>query len=98
MSLLVSEPVIDSRDSKILAAEEVDELKKVCIPTLSSLTFVDFVEGTTSSYFKTRSYAEKLSSGATIQDAALSLSKVNMSHKKSFQTDTGARRCCELQG
>ena len=82
MSLLASEPVVDSQDSKILAAEEVNKLKKVCIPTLSSLTFIDFVKGTTSSYFKTRIYVEKLISGTTIQDAALSLSKVNVSHKK----------------
>ena len=98
MSLLASEPVVDSQDSKILAAEEVNKLKKVCIPTLSSLTFIDFVKGTSSSYFKTRSYVEKLSSGTTIQDAALSLSKVNVSHKKCLQTDTGARRRCKLQG
>ena len=82
MSLLASEPVVDSQDSKILAAEEVNKLKKVCIPTLSSLTFIDFVKGTTSSYFKTRSYAEKLCSGTTIWDTALFLSKVNVSHKK----------------
>ena len=86
MSLLESEPVVDSWDSKILAAEEVNKLKKVCIQTLSSLTFIEFVKGTTSSYFKTRSYAEKLSLGTTIRDTALSLSKVNISHKKSLQT------------
>ena len=59
MSLMASEAVVDSRDFEILTAEEVDELKKVRIRTLSSLIDVDFVKGTTSSYFKARSYGEK---------------------------------------
>ena len=59
ISLMASEAVVDSRDFEILAAEEVDELKKVCIRTLSSLIYVDLVKGTTSSYFKARSYGEK---------------------------------------
>lgn len=63
MSLMASEAVVDSRDFEILTAEEVDELKKVRIPTLSSLTYVDFGKGTTSSYFKASSYGEKTQFG-----------------------------------
>jgi hypothetical protein len=56
---MASEAVVDSRDFEILTAEEVDELKKVRIRTLLRLTYVDFVKGTTSPYFKARSYGEK---------------------------------------
>lgn len=72
MSLMASEAVVDSRDFEILTAEEVDELKKEQQVLTSRLGAM----------------GKKLSLETKIRDAALSLSKVNASHKKvSKQTE-----------
>lgn len=72
MSLLASEAVVDSRDTEILSAEETDELKKEQ-QLLSS---------------RLGAMTKKLNLETKIRDAAMSLSKVNASHKRvSKQTD-----------
>ncbi|KAG0702418.1 Up-regulated during septation-domain-containing protein [Suillus ampliporus] len=66
MSLLTSEAVVDSRECEILSGEEVEELKKE------------------HQILKIRLAAtqKKLKLETKIRDAALSLSKVNIAHKK----------------
>ncbi|KAF9006672.1 Up-regulated during septation-domain-containing protein [Cyathus striatus] len=72
ISLLASEAVVESREFEILSAEEVEELKKV-----TSVSYVPLVAMT-----------KKLSLETKIRDAAVTLSKVNASHKKiSKQTE-----------
>ncbi|CAK5262898.1 unnamed protein product, partial [Mycena citricolor] len=65
ISLLASEAVVDSRDFEILSSEEVEELKK---EQLSLMT-------------RQGSLTKKVTLETKIRDAALSLSKVNASHK-----------------
>ncbi|KAF8914270.1 Up-regulated during septation-domain-containing protein [Gymnopilus junonius] len=65
-NLIASEAVIDSRDFEILTAEEVDELKKEH-HVLSS---------------RHEALSKKLALETKIRDAALSLSRVNASHKQ----------------
>ncbi|KIJ69803.1 hypothetical protein HYDPIDRAFT_104420 [Hydnomerulius pinastri MD-312] len=72
MSLLTSEAVVDSRECEILSAEEVEELKK----EHHILTI------------RLGAMQKKLDLETKIRDAALSLSRVNATHKKvSKQTE-----------
>ncbi|KAF4575300.1 hypothetical protein EYR40_004962 [Pleurotus pulmonarius] len=72
ISLLASEAVVDSRGFDILGGEEVDELKKEHQVLSSRLVAID----------------KKLALETKMRDAAISLSKVNATHKKtSKQTD-----------
>ncbi|TFK43828.1 Up-regulated during septation-domain-containing protein [Crucibulum laeve] len=72
MSLLASEAVVESRDFQILSSEEVEELKKEHQVLQSRLGAM----------------SKKVSLETKIRDAAVSLSKVNASHKKvSKQTE-----------
>ncbi|KDQ64457.1 hypothetical protein JAAARDRAFT_28088 [Jaapia argillacea MUCL 33604] len=66
ISLLASQAVVDSRDYPILSAEDVEELKKEQQVLGARLIALN----------------KKLSLEMKIRDAAISLSKVNASHKK----------------
>ncbi|KAJ7771126.1 Up-regulated during septation-domain-containing protein [Mycena maculata] len=66
ISLLASEAVVDSRDFEILSSEEVDDLKKEQQVLMS----------------RQGAMTKKLTLETKIRDAALSLSRVNASHKK----------------
>ncbi|KAJ3488781.1 hypothetical protein NLJ89_g11582 [Agrocybe chaxingu] len=86
MSLMASEAVIDSREYEILNGEDVDELKKEYQVLTSRLGAL----------------TKKLALETKIRDAALSLSKVNASHKKvskqtSEQLDAANRRVDSAQ-
>ncbi|KAF8806306.1 hypothetical protein BYT27DRAFT_7191636 [Phlegmacium glaucopus] len=72
MSLMASEAVIDSRGFDILTAEEVEDLKKEHQLLTSRLGAM----------------TKKLALETKIRDAAVSLSKVNASHKKLSQQTT----------
>ncbi|KAF8165610.1 Up-regulated during septation-domain-containing protein [Crassisporium funariophilum] len=66
MSLMASEAVIDCREYEILSAEDVEELKKEHTVLTSRLGAM----------------TKKLALETKIRDAALSLSKINATHKK----------------
>ncbi|KAL1721714.1 Up-regulated during septation-domain-containing protein [Schizophyllum commune] len=72
VSLLASEAAIDSRDFEILSSEEVEDLKKEELVLASRLVAAN----------------KKVALETKIRDAAISLSKVNSSHRKvSKQTE-----------
>lgn len=88
MSLLTSEAVVDSRECEILSAEEVEELKKVrAIKLLSTHADAPLKEYHVLK-IRVAAMQRKLGLETKIRDAAQSLSRVNVAHRRiSKQTE-----------